>query len=364
MNNLTVFYDQQKAEYLLDRSLGPYFVCAACFGVLVNILTISTLAVGTNIGKKVKIQLINLAVADCLLALLYPGLIMTELYQYTFDGQRSICKLYRIIAETALHASPISSAAISVERFVIVFYPFKSKVFTRVTLYKIVYVTWALAFFPEFFSYLATNLSENKMIEFCKGERLFENSIYHWIQTVKYLIPASTIVVSYTLIVIKLCLRKRKKVGNSTLSKMRQDKIDKVMLLVNAFLSLSTWLPYNVYNSFTVSNAEKFYSPERYQQTLNVEMSLAALLASNSYSTPIIYFIFNSNFRAKTDAAASKSAETAELTQQQFKWLRAVATAARCAETSEQMQRQKEHDALATTAARQTEFSQQIKRRQ
>ena len=66
------------------------------------------------------------------------------------------------------------------------------------------------------------------------------------------------------------------------------------MLAVDAFLTVTTWLPYRIYDSLVVSLYDNPYRNE----TLDIVYSVLTLLKlTNAFTTPVVYFIFNKYFR-------------------------------------------------------------------
>ncbi|XP_067945147.1 cysteinyl leukotriene receptor 1-like [Watersipora subatra] len=118
--------------------------------------------------------------------------------------------------------------------------------------------------------------------------------VYYWIQLVKFLIPTVTIILSYSAIFITLCLR----IGNTARQNASQQSrtTDKVlvMLAVDAALTVSTWLPLNIFYTLTATKSEiDLYS----EQGSITDAVLVSLMSTNAFSTPVIYFIFSKNFR-------------------------------------------------------------------
>lgn len=62
------------------------------------------------------------------------------------------------------------------------------------------------------------------------------------------------------------------------------------MLVIDAFLTLFTWMPLKVYYAF---NGSDVFSKEAFI----VKVVLSSLFATNVFTTPIVYFIFNKYFR-------------------------------------------------------------------
>ena len=71
-----------------------------------------------------------------------------------------------------------------------------------------------------------------------------------------------------------------------------------VMLVVDSFLTLVTWLPYNIYppviEAAARSKSDVYDDPSADIRGFRI---LTALMLTNVFSTPIVYFIFNRNVR-------------------------------------------------------------------
>ena len=71
-----------------------------------------------------------------------------------------------------------------------------------------------------------------------------------------------------------------------------------LMLVIDAFLTLITWLPYQIFSAvYESSQSEIQYTPEEIEDIVRIHQILTILMLTNTFSTPIVYFIFNRNFR-------------------------------------------------------------------
>ena len=68
------------------------------------------------------------------------------------------------------------------------------------------------------------------------------------------------------------------------------------MLMVDALLTLATWLPYTLY-ALIVAHIDGFYDNYSPKTVVSLEQSLFLLMMTNMFSTPVVYFVFNRNFR-------------------------------------------------------------------
>lgn len=72
------------------------------------------------------------------------------------------------------------------------------------------------------------------------------------------------------------------------------------MLVVNAFLTLSTWLPFNLYIAILENHIEEFWNKYTLRQLFTMDTVLIGVLLTNAFTTPIVYYIFNRHFRVCT----------------------------------------------------------------
>ena len=70
------------------------------------------------------------------------------------------------------------------------------------------------------------------------------------------------------------------------------------MLVVDAILTLITWMPYNIYSTvFQLSQVNTQYSRDEHIKGVQTFQILSILMLTNVFSTRIVYAIFNRNFR-------------------------------------------------------------------
>ena len=72
------------------------------------------------------------------------------------------------------------------------------------------------------------------------------------------------------------------------------------MLVIDAFLTLLTWLPYNIYPSIMENRNLMTSDMDTIQFRVTVFHVLTAMMLTNVFSTPIVYLIFNRHFRVRT----------------------------------------------------------------
>ena len=67
--------------------------------------------------------------------------------------------------------------------------------------------------------------------------------------------------------------------------------------MVDAFLTLVTWLPKALYWPIIQHLGDSLYDTHSWHTILTVEEVLLAIMLTNMFSTPIVYFLFNRGFR-------------------------------------------------------------------
>ena len=218
-----------------DYTIGAVYLSMGVVGAILNFLTIFIIGFGTNLNKEVKIQLINLAIADLLMALTNPAFYMVKVLNINFLDNLSLCKMTRFISQSALHAGPLCHVVIATERFVIIFFPFRASRYTQTHKLIVVGVIWLFALAPEIESLIYSKI---KMYD--QGQILcsFESplskgnkALDDWLVTLKHILPSIAIFVIYVMIFVKLSVRKTAGL-HQHLSKRWKKGLDKVRALI------------------------------------------------------------------------------------------------------------------------------------
>ena len=71
------------------------------------------------------------------------------------------------------------------------------------------------------------------------------------------------------------------------------------MLMIDAFLTLATWLPWNLYMVIADSLGSTFSSIYTEREIFSIGVVLTGVMLTNVFTTPIVYYIFNRNFRVR-----------------------------------------------------------------
>ncbi|XP_067944268.1 galanin receptor type 2-like [Watersipora subatra] len=269
-----------------------YFVIATVVGVSLNILTIIALIFGENVSKKVKIQLINLAVADTIFASLYLPWLKEFYLRRSFINNLLQCITYYLMAQSAMHASVLCNAAISLERVVVICFPFRAKGYTKSWKFGVVTLIWLCAALPEIATIYFFKMEPVGDVNICSTS--MDKFVLALVEFSKYCFSAVIITVSYLVVLAQLCKRKR----NHKLQRTRQEDSQRtgkllVMLSVDAFLTMLTWLSSSSLEIYQHLNGQPLFT----NTSFVYDVCLEVLFTSNAFTTPIVYMIFNGYFR-------------------------------------------------------------------
>ena len=224
---------------LFSQMKPPWFFVYCClamvFGVILNILTIFVLKMGRRIGKGIKFQLVNLAVADLLTACCLPtwyivDILMTDTDEHVaidLPGYR-MCQVIIWVVLGVTGASPLFNMLISLERFIVICFPLRARFYTKTLKRTAVAMTWITAFAGEAYLFtLDASDSESttegtSLVEMCRV-RVRTASVLVWI-LIQISIPTLTIIFCYICVVIKLCRRQKLGVSGCQTNEKVQSK--------------------------------------------------------------------------------------------------------------------------------------------
>ena len=226
---------------VLDSTIAlvsTYFILVTVVGVLLNLLTIFALAFGSNISKEVHIQLINLAAADLIMAAFFPTSMMTDnILFFPFRGTRIWCGICFCISVSSSHASLLCNAAISLERVIVVYFPFRAAGYTKTKKILVVGFIWISATITQIVTARYSELMVDNGNTYCEIGFVRTLLHYQWIEALQSIIPTVVIIVSYCLVFAKLGIRKKSNIVTNHLSSSNSHAIDKVSFSQKALLS-------------------------------------------------------------------------------------------------------------------------------
>ena len=208
--------------------LGVY-MCMTALGLCLNTLTIFIIQKGSNVSKEIRLQIINLAIADLLMTVVDASqLILWEL-NLPFPASLPLCQFYRFVRRISCYGSLLCSVSISLERFVIVFFPFRATRYTSTHKLTVISVVWICAALSAIRGIVDAAILDNNGVLFCglTSSTVLPHNVYLWLLSLEYIIPAFIIVVAYSMVFIKLGTQKCSNIRRNSSNQWRKD-LDKV----------------------------------------------------------------------------------------------------------------------------------------
>ena len=240
-NNVTListlnssFFQSQIVFSISEKSVvGSMCVLILLLGFGLNLLTIFIVKQGKNIGKEVKIQLINLAIADIAMAILDPTWAAIILLEISFPDSPILCKITTVAKAAANYTSLLCNVAISLERFVIIYFPFKASQYRKRHKLLVIAAVWIVGALHGIGGLMLADVIQIENRVYCT-DLYFPYSLSLVLEVLKYATPAFVIVSAYTLVFIKLCFQKSNGIKRNS-SHQRKKNLDKVIVTFVTF---------------------------------------------------------------------------------------------------------------------------------
>ena len=205
-NTTGYIYTPAEADY---PWLGAYLIMAF-LGFVLNLLVILAIGFGNNVNKEVKTQMINLSIADLIMAIFESVYLILNTFGLSFPNSLALCKVYLYLRRISNYVGLLISLVISIERFVIVFFPFKVAQYTQTHKFLAMTFAWICS----------AIIAIDRAVD---GDILLQGATYHclayrstilsqieiiWLIGIEYLVPSVIIITLYTLAFIKISLQK------------------------------------------------------------------------------------------------------------------------------------------------------------
>ena len=214
------YYNETEPRTHLNNSLDLVYTVLtfilAIVGLFFNACTITIIIRGDNFGKGIKIQLMNLAVADVLCSLAS----VTAEISDSVEGlpmlhKLNFCRMLQMLNPIVFLGSLLSNTAISLERFVAVYFPLKMREYRRRHVITVIATVWVLSVLINL-QWLLTNdiyVHHYANPEFaCISQNYLPPTKLRIASYAGFVcLPVLIIVTCYTLICIKL--KRRKVIG-------------------------------------------------------------------------------------------------------------------------------------------------------
>lgn len=284
--------------------LTAYFIV---FGTSLvgNTLVIAVHAIfknNNNVNNRMKAAsnyfLVNMAVADLLVTVFNMPVELKAVFvgpTWLVSGSLGLvlCKCYTFCWFQAVNVSTGSLSAIAIDRFLLVFYPYK-KIITRRAANIIIASIWMTAFFFTLPLLVAYRIKFENGARICYPE--FDgNSVYLIVNFVAFVgTPLAIMSILYTALSVKLWLKKPV-VNQMSQSHQRDEKMNRkitVMLIMIVLTFALCWLPYWICTIYCYTTKS---TPVCHGYQLNFVTKFLGF--SNSAFNPCIYFSFSESFR-------------------------------------------------------------------
>ena len=226
--------------------IGGVFLLMAALGIVLNSLTICIVSLGRHIRTEFKLQLTNLAIADLFMAALDPAYHTMFYMRLPFPNSSPLCQVFAFISIVADYTSLLCKVAISLERFLIIYFPLRASRYNQRHKFAVVVIIWLCSLLIGIDSLLGATILEYNGKCFCVNNEFPHDStsmmFNPWARQLKYALPAGTIIIVYILIFFKLRHQNDAGMRRNLSSRWSKDlkKVPAFMLLIDFHNNLLT----------------------------------------------------------------------------------------------------------------------------
>ena len=207
--------------------IGSIYVAMSVLGIVFNSITIFVVSRGNSVGKEFKIQLINLAFADLLMAVIDPAIFILFLFKSPVLDNLGLCKAVCIGHSFANYTSLLCNEAICLERFVIVFFPLRASRYTRTHKFVVVKIIWVCSSLISASGLIISYIYGETETCYCQVAACVDTAPFSmlspWLRMMMYAQPAITIAIIYTAIFVKLNFHKSSEIRRNAPTKWKRD---------------------------------------------------------------------------------------------------------------------------------------------
>ena len=274
------------------------YIIIICTGVVGNVLVILAVTQVPSMKTVTNIFISNLACADLIVTTICCPLVLTHMITYpNWTLGESMCYFSNFCIHLSLSGSSFALLTISFDRYLAIAYA-QRQWMTFKKVYVFVIITWVLSIMLSVPSVViksdtsSITRSADVCLQVWRGSEQTKN--FEMIKALVFLIVFSMIAFFYYK--IARVLWKRKIPGNQTTENQEaaqraRKKVVKLLLIV-LFCFLGCWAPFMFYRLLKmILSDEKFDPPEA------VYTGTTVLAMTNSAMNPILYALFNRNFR-------------------------------------------------------------------
>lgn len=278
-------------SYMTNVIFSIFYILIFIFAVPGNILALWTFFHQDSTSSS-DIFLRHLAIADILYILILPMRIVYHLFDGHWPFGQVVCQVAGFLFYLNMYCSLYLMGFISLDRFLAVVLPIKSlsvrkAVYAKVAV-GILWVMVILSMSPMLGS--GRNVSTNSTAT-CHRLYLEQTSPNALVSTlVAFIIPLATIVVFYTMILVKLGSIKQQSVKDKA-------KITIIVIMMNF---LFAFLPYHVIRVMYIRSYNQGHVTAARRVLLgNANRVTSALTCVSAILDPVIYFFMNRGYREK-----------------------------------------------------------------
>ncbi|XP_037092336.1 prolactin-releasing peptide receptor-like [Pollicipes pollicipes] len=310
-NRSRIIYEEKNFVLTIKVQIIFYMVYSIIFfiGVFGNFLVVYAVLRNKAMRTVTNYFILNLALSDILLCVLCVP--FTPLY--TFLGRwifgKVLCHLVTCTQGISIYISSLTLTAIAIDRFVVIIYPFRSRMLTS-TCTILILCTWLFsmgatlpyAYFVEHRPIDSDEPVESDVYvcqeDFPEDIRLTFGSITTILQ---FVIPFLIMTITYTLISFKLSSRARSKPGSKSVRKEQADRerkkrTNRMLISMVTVFGLS-WLPLNVMNLLDDISSNLGLGWENWQYFHLFFFVAHAIAMSSTCYNPFLYAWLNETFR-------------------------------------------------------------------
>nr|ANO39062.1 GCR097 [Schmidtea mediterranea] len=241
------------------------------------------------------IFLLNLSVSDMIIALTsIPFNIIIDNWTPVWIFGKVLCKLLGFIQGTGISLVAFTQVVISIDRFIIVFYPLRPRMKQRWAL-TVIIIVWLLSMSSNSPLIYISTLYNNTLCRESWSDKT--NTLYSILMLfVQYFLPVCCMIVSYVMIVIKIWCKINPGIFSRQQLQLRarsKEKLLKTVITISLLYTLAQ-LPRHVMYLCSLSYTDKrlFWSNKR-----TLWLAVSCLSTSASCYNPIIYFCINPKYR-------------------------------------------------------------------
>ena len=184
----------------------------ALLGITFNSVSLAVIRSGKHSNKSTRIHLMNQAASDVLMSLVCPARFILRELIVPMPQSAAFCKLLTLTSESLFVCSLMWNAAISVERFVAVYYPLKMLSYNKKHKIAVSVLVWTVSLLinvDSLFTYTTVYYIDRYLCVPARSVSSENNMTFYTVkEALPYVLLSLTIVIMYTCVGLKLLYRK------------------------------------------------------------------------------------------------------------------------------------------------------------